>query len=480
MAPNSHFVRPAVPLIPEIVALSPSDQFIIRNFVTTVLCFAVDINTPIDALVSNLRQGLSNAIVELPFLTGTLVVESEERCTKQVDIPEDAGVEFRVNDMRHKTGKLLYDYTQLAGAGFPPSSLDFDMLVCGTLIPPPEPVCLTIQANFIRGGLLLAFHAHHAVMDGSGLFCLYKSLSSHTAAVSRSQIVPSCEMISDESLDRSVLFPGPTRRSMVDYPGFREAQEDSWAAKADASKLMARLVAQSEDSQQLKVSKSWWIIGSDRLTKLEEDIMPAELDRIKPTLNSTLSALFWRHISRARRLVDQSIKYSSLMTVCDFRARLDPPLPPDYVGNALMFAKAQLLVKDLCSDEPDALYRAASSISESVHWWDSDRIQGLLGAVEGTKDLRDIEWDCDAHFGPDVQVTSTLGSSSPYDFDWGLQLGKMQALRFPTGAFYDGFVTVLPRLPDGGVEFVLNCSSEVLYRLQADEQFTRYAKYLCC
>ena len=87
--------------------------------------------------------------------------------------------------------------------------------------------------------------------------------------------------------------------------------------------------------------------------------------------------------------------------------------------------------------------------------------------------------DCDCHFGSDVQVTSTLGAASPYDLDWGEQLGNIEALRFPTGAFYDGFVTVLPRLPDGGVEFVLNGGPEMIRNLKADKEFTRYARFLC-
>lgn len=479
MSPTIRFVRPATPLTPEIVTLAPSDQFIIRNFVTTILCFKLDINASIEEVVTNLHQGLSNALVELPFLTGNLVSESEERCTKQVSIPEDAGVELRVNDMRHQSGGLLYDFDELAKANFPPSVLEFEILVHGTLIPGPEPACLTIQANFIRGGLLLAFQMHHAVMDGSGLFSLFKCLSKHTAAISRGRIISSCDLIQDDCLDRTMLSPGPARRKMTDYPGFRPAQEHSWAAKADASKLMARLVAQSEMLADKKIYKSWWVIGPDQLQKLQEEGRSTDMNSIKASLNSTLSALLWRHISIARRLHEGEFEYSGLTTVCDFRARLEPPLPSGYVGNALMFAKARLPITELCSNEPDILFKIASSITESVHWWDSDKIQGLLGAVEGTADMRSIEWDCDSHFGPDVQVTSTMSSISPYSIDWGQQLGTMQALRFPTGAFYDGFVTVLPLLPDGGLEFVLNCGPDVFARLRTDEKFSGYARFLC-
>ncbi|RDW90909.1 hypothetical protein BP5796_02074 [Coleophoma crateriformis] len=478
MSPTVRFVRPATTLTPETVALAPSDQFIIRNFVSTILCFKLDINASIEGVITNLHQGLANTLVELPFLAGTLVPESEERCTKQVNIPEDAGVEFKVKDLRHKSGSAMYDFDELIKCGFPPSVLDFDTLVHGTLIPGLEPACLTMQANFIQGGLLLVFHMHHAVMDGSGLFSLFECLAKHTAAISRAQIISSCDLIQDECLDRTVLFSGPALRQMIEYPGFRPAQEHSWAAKADASKLMARLIIQSEDLTAKRVNKSWWIIRPNQLRKLQEEVMSTDRNSIKMTLSSTLSALFWRHISLARKMHESKVEYSGLTTVCDFRSRLDPPLPPGYVGNALVFARARLLVTELCSDEPNTLYKIASSISESVNWWDSERIQGLLGAAEGT-DMRSVEWDSDTHFGPDVQVTSTMSASSPYSIDWGQQLGNMQALRFPTGAFYDGFVTVLPRLPDGSIEFVLNCGSEVFTELKADKEFTRYASFLC-
>ena len=476
--PTSEFVRPSTPLTPETVSLAPSDQFIIRNFVTTILCFKIDNETSVEETVSNLKHGLANTIEEMPFLAGTLVLESEERCTQAVEIREDAGVEFTINDMSDLSGNILYDFDGLAAAFFPPSALDFDQLVTGTLIPPPEPVCLTVQANLIRGGILLCIHSHHGIMDGSGLFSFFRCLSKHTAASSRSQVLRPWERISEESIDRTLLSAGPARREMSEYPGFRPAREDSWAAKADAGKLMARLVAQSEQIFTKKVMKTWWILGPEQLLKLEEDIASSNPDKIKPTLNSTISALCWRHISLARRLGDET-EHSSLLTVCDFRARLDPPLPPEYVGNALMFAKAKAPLTELCTLGLEALYKTASRITESVNWWDSEKIQGLLSAVEGTADMRSVEWDCDSHFGPDVQITSTLGAASPYNLDWGEQLGKMQALRFPTGAFYDGFVTVLPRLPDGGVELVINVGAEVLKHLRADEEFTRYALFLC-
>lgn len=477
--PESEIIYPPFALTPEIVTLAPSDQFIIRNFVTTILFFKNDEKVAIQETISSLKQGLANALAELPFLAGTVVAENPQKCTLQVDIQEGAGVEFRVNDMRHLSGKPLYDYQALEAAGFPPSALDFNVLVCGTLIPPPEPVCLTIQANFIHGGLLLAVHLHHAVMDGSGLFTFFQCLSKHTAAASRSQIVQPKDLLPDDALDRFALQSNPTCRQMIEYPGFRPATEDSWAAKADAGKLMARLVTQSETEILKQVIKSWWIMSPKQLQSLQEEKMTVGADKVKPTMNSTISALCWRHISLARRLPQTEFEYSGLTTVCDFRARLDPPLNSDYAGNALVFARARVPVKDICSDEPDVLHRISTRITESVDWWDSDKIQGLLDAVDST-DMGSVEWDCDSHFGPDVQVTSTLGAVSPYSLDWGLQLGQMQALRFPTGAFYDGFVTVLPRLPDGSIEFVLNGGAEVLTRLKADKEFTRYARFLCC
>jgi hypothetical protein len=479
MAPANCFVQPPGGLAPEILALSPADQFIIRNFVSTLLCFKLDVNCPINEIIEDLKEGLSNTIAEIPFLAGILRKESEERWDLHVDIAENAGVELRINDMRHLSGGMLYDFDALVAAGIPPSELDFDKLVAGTLIPPPEPVCLAVQANFVKGGLLLNTHLHHAVMDGSGLFTFLTCLAKHTAAASRSKVVQLSDLLSEDCLDRNLLQANPSRRQMTEYPGFRPAQAESWAPKADSALLMEKLVIQARTDKLKKVEKSWWVMSPEQIRGLEEEILSANPGATKPTLNSTLSAFLWRHMSLARLAIGEDIKKSGLLTVVDIRSRIEPPLPSDYVGNALIFARADTDVSKLCSKTPRDLYETASKITESVNWWDADKIEALLGAVEGTSDMRSIEWNVDCHFGNDVQVTSTLGAASPYELDWGSRLGKFKALRFPTGAFYDGFVTVLPRLPDGSVEFVLNAGVAVLKVLQDDVEFNKYATFSC-
>ena len=50
----------------------------------------------------------------------------------------------------------------------------------------------------------------------------------------------------------------------------------------------------------------------------------------------------------------------------DVRARLNPPLHPDYPGNAVVYSKADAPIDELFSSKPDVLYRIASHIRSSI------------------------------------------------------------------------------------------------------------------
>ena len=177
MARSRTFVQPNTPLVPGPIKLSPLDQFANRLYTPLLLLFKIDAEVPHDVISSDLQIGLSSLINDVPFIAGNVVLEDEETGNLQIDIPDDAGVMFSVRDLSDPTKRPILDFEELEKAAFSSSLLDPSEL--GPLHFAPEAVApvLAIQANFIRGGLILAIFIHHSTADALGLLTLLKRWS---------------------------------------------------------------------------------------------------------------------------------------------------------------------------------------------------------------------------------------------------------------------------------------------------------------
>jgi len=137
-------------LIPGYTKLPPLDQVEGRFIVPPILVFQIDSPDAQDSIVQDLQDGLANTIEEMPFIAADVIPDNKDRGTVQLEIGEDAGVWFHVQEI------LELDFDDLERRKFAPAA--FSVL---QLMPEPRqhdwnrsPV-LTIQATFITGGLLL-------------------------------------------------------------------------------------------------------------------------------------------------------------------------------------------------------------------------------------------------------------------------------------------------------------------------------------
>jgi len=484
MATESIFIRPNTLLVPETVKLSPIDQFTIRVYTPALLLFRLSANASRAVVSSELQRGLASLLDDIPILAGNVITEDETRGTVQLDIPENAGVLFKVKEMVDAEKGPVLDFAELEKACFPSSSLDPSLLSPIHLVPEPVAPCLAVQANFIRGGLILATYVHHSVADGAALGTFWKAWSRHTAAVSEARLIPTSESFAFEALERSPLFQGTrSRRKLTDFPGFKETRRPITADSGTSPLYVApgsKASTEAKTATKLppKLAIAYWYISRDKLRKLEEMAKPKDPKESRRTESEVLSAFIWQHYSGARCLLERGVETVAFFMPCNGRARLDPPLHPDYLGNAVVHSRAELPIAELFSSEPDALYRIASVIGASVDWWSSDTIWDLLGAMEAWPRVGDVERSMDITCQTDLEITNT--SPFPlYDTYWGANLGNPQIFRMPAIFVLDGQVNILPRWLDGGLEFITYLDVETLDRLRADKEFAEFAQFRC-
>ena len=146
----SEFIKPSVPLVPEYIKLPPLDQIETRFIAPQILVFRVDLLDTQDSIVRDLQDGLATTIKVMPFIAADVIPDDAERGTIQLEIGEDAGVWFHVQEVPELNFEVLQRQQ------FAPVALPVVQLM-------PEPrlhswersPVLTIQATFITGGLLL-------------------------------------------------------------------------------------------------------------------------------------------------------------------------------------------------------------------------------------------------------------------------------------------------------------------------------------
>lgn len=465
-------MRPNTPLVPDTIKLSPFDQFSNRVYSPLFLVFKFDTEALPDVISSELQTGLASLINDMPLLAGHVVLENEHG-NVQINIPDDAGIMFKVREMLDTKNGPVLDFGELEKANFPSCLLDPSQLGPTCFIPEGVAPVLAVQANFIRGGMILAVYVHHSAIDGVGIMILLKRWSRHVAAASASCTVPISEAFPAEALDRSPLFSDMgTRRRLHDFPGFAEIP------KAASVQNVLEIPESSHLVEKPIPTIAYWYIPRSGLRELENMANPIDNIGGKVTKSCALSAFIWQHCTRARRSEQRGVKTASIFVRCDARRRLDPPLHPQYLGNAVVHCEAELPIIELYSSTPDAFCRIAATIKDSIEWYSSNAIWELLAAMEATPRFGLVEPIMDAFCETNFKITD-MSFIPLQSSEWGSKMGKPCAMRAPAIYVLDGQAIISPRLPDGGIEFTTHLSTEALADLKADRDFTKYAQFRC-
>ncbi|KAM4060706.1 transferase family protein [Hirsutella rhossiliensis] len=469
---QSTFVTPSVPLTPEWVKLPALDQVENRVIIPAVLIFQMPLPALRQPLLRDLKTSLANTIGELSFLAADVVPDCEEQGSIQLEISDGAGVWFHSQELPE------IDYHALERRRFPCSAFPF----LSSVVPEPRlhrsqrtPV-LTVLATFITGGLLLALNNHHSVTDGTGMKPFIKTFAKHLAALSEGRFVSSEDVFPEEALDRSNIFRGGGRKQLCDIPNYRVSENYRFARE---NSLLEAIVARDEQLQLLqKLQLSHWVVSGKSLLALREAASPLHETEGSTVLtnHAILCAALWRHISRARQLSSLGITTNSFISTVNVRRRMDPPLPLEYAGNALVHAKTSAAVSDVVSAEPGTLYMLARQITHAIEWWTSERIWELIGAIESSAMISKIEPDMDNFQGPDLEVSNTATIGDVLELDWGCRLGKVKAIRFAYAPVKDGWVNVLPQKKGDDLELLIALEKDVIKRLGQDKEWLQFAQ----
>ncbi|KAI0132888.1 transferase [Xylariales sp. AK1849] len=385
-----------------------------------------------------LRKGLQRTVNEIPILAGQMGHTSTGWTVK------NGQALLRVKDVD-------MSFSELQSTNFSEAMLPADVLSSVPSITDPqfEWHACRIQANFIRGGLLLVISINHTTMDGYGITIAIETLARNCRA---HDPIASFEPV---SLDRSAI-------SACD-------------GDADIGKLAAYSIVRGATkigSIPARTVTTTFRLPVAALQALKTDASPAEG---WVTTHDAVNALCWRTHARGRfraKIISDEENARFAFPV-EFRQLIDPPLSPHYIGNAVLMTKVELPVKTLLG--PDGLSIAAATIRAGVRKVDAAYVGNFVAVAKSLESPGQLKISLKLE-----QPNTAFGSTSYKGFahgslDWDPVLGKFERLRLASGVTGEGMSIILPVLGDGSWEVTVTLEEDLVELFKTDDEWRRYA-----
>lgn len=352
----------------------------------------------------------------------------------------------------------------LREARFPFSKLD-ENLICpiktfapevreGSTVPTPV---LFLQANFIRGGLLLTINAVHRTMDITGQVHMLSLLSKACRNVpftdeevtngnlDRRNIIP----LLDENWEADAQPPVIPKTTSTDTPSKQSAPPPqigyAWAYFSFTSTSVAQLKAHATSS----VTSPSAFVSSD----------------------DSLCALIWQSIARARLARLDPATASIFTRIVEIRQLFD--IPKEFPGNIVTQTLNNSTLQDVTSQTIGDLASQLRSKLDPESLKHTFQANATRQARTKNKIIKPAAVD-HSNF---VMMSSWMKADC-YDFDFNLGLGKPEAVRRPKFTPFPGAVFLSPRALDGEVVAGMCLREDEMEILKADEELLKYGQYI--
>ncbi|KAJ5344693.1 hypothetical protein N7452_002697 [Penicillium brevicompactum] len=374
-----------------------------------------------------------------------------------------------VKDLRHRHDFPL-TYQELKAKSFPVSAFDADILCRGPVWATPGdqiPISL-IQANFIRGGLILTWNIFHMIGDGTSFYLWTK-----------------------------VWAEGCRRAQSVDIPDPVQLPPAIWADREQAMNPSGDNHGRLEDHPQYTLLPSppsgappkmlsphhraqVFYLSPEALKTLKADASPdnaTELsDQTWISTNDAVSALLWRTVMAVQSPLESldGNPVSNFGISINVRQRMTPKIHPHTSGCFLGWVSVKAPIREIISSLN--LADLAILVRKAVLRADDKFGDDVVTLVDSLDDVNRLVPTAFLDVPGFNCVQSSWSGFDLHSLEWGQVLGnKIDAVRSPSVGLINGAQIILPVLPDGGMEVLMGVEETCLERLLNDPLLGKYA-----
>ncbi|KAK3324442.1 transferase family-domain-containing protein [Cercophora scortea] len=481
-------------ILPTSYQTTPLDEIIPPLSYGLIYAFQCD-EARREQTVQILQQGYTKLLQLRPYLGGDIVRHQNSGARPgSLELvvpaePQDVHVhdgKIAVADLSLSSSGWTYSYAELLEAGMPLSRLDaalFAPYVAGTATTTKP---FMIQVNWIPGGCLLTISISHAVVDASGAGVVIQSWA---------QLCREAQGLSESQTNGAATEDINGAGNSISAVYNENALSASFQTLKTRSELWKLLAAGGSIPG---METAIFSFSRDAIARLKQDATPSDKSQWISG-NDALTALIWRSVMRARFSHEGDAKLSttsgsqatgingngagingepkSIVSVAiNGRSLLNPPLPASYINNVVYCCMTELPLTQVLSSPLSTL---ASSIRRRIEAIKSDPelIQDATLLAAAIPDVSKLTFAFREFLGCDL-VTSSWIDTPFYEVDFGPVLGKPDLIRVPRGQF-GGLCCLQPRKPGGDLEVFVSVRGEELEKLLGDEEFGKYASFVC-
>ncbi|KAK7408027.1 hypothetical protein QQX98_009800 [Neonectria punicea] len=478
---EKHGVSIEVTALPDLAPpLLPTEQIGPKGWVRNIFFFELPEDYDMDVLTGLLKTSYKSFKDRTPVAgCEAIPMEGKQAGLLQLRHYGDEVEDFAVKDLRAEGA--FPSFADLKARGFPASELDPE-LVCKRGLGGEWPGAgdhLTVtmmQANFIRGGLLLNMITLHAFADHT---TAYKFTEIFAEDVRRAQGLPITHPVEIPSADRAKLMKPSGSHSDLDL-AHDEYIELPFTPTAVPPKL-------STPNHHGHV----FYFSPENLAALKEEASPANAKLLRdeelPAFTSTndaLTALIWRSTMVAQHPELSAPKADSeppatgpsqVGIALDARRRAGVSVHKHTIGNILGFAPAMLDLNKVINEA--SLADLAIIVRRALVKAEDTYLDELITVVDRLEDVTRLAPVVFLDMPGAHMIQSSWREFPFYDIEWGSALGgKMLALRPPAVGVTHTMQIVLPDPKRGGVEAFIGVESSAMERLLSDPVLRRYAE----
>jgi hypothetical protein len=355
---------------------------------------------------------------------------------------------------------------ELRKSEFPASMLDeaifspFDVLPGKTSQAALRNSVLVLQANLIRGGLLLNVSGHHSALDGTGqervVYLLDKAC--------RGQSLTSEEIRIGNLPRENIVELFPDDWQPVNSRYLKPAEDKptiSWA---------------KDETDQITPPLVWtnMSFSCESLKEIKEEAHRGLSTGFVST-DDALTALVWQSLCRARVPRLAQTTPTTLGRAINPRRYLNiPPTYPGYISNMAYTTKSLNSMIESTFGEVAAELRTAVDPKRSKL---SELTRELATLIHRAEDKDTVSLGNCLNLDHDLMVSS-WASMRCHEFDFGMGLGLPVVFRRTKMAPVPNLIFFLPRDASGSIVVNMCIRQDDLERLQQDPGFNQYARFI--
>ena len=494
--------------------LTPLDHLPPHNYTASVFYLSLQPDVSSNEAFQVLQKGLHKTFAQLPWLSGKIWEQSAETHgwrPGQLEIRyEPVGIDgpppyqLRLN---HLSTSLSYD--DLKEAAFPTDAFEDSELTWAPFMPDLSHGCevFVAQANFLPGGFIVTGGLHHVAGDGNASFMIFNQWADH------------CKALQNHTTPPATPPPDSSDRNLHDWIWAKEGTGES-APEIDAEVWRLLGLGPSDADLLLDPSNHKSLPISDD-HKSQQDLATAGVNHGHQ--RSLKSAIFYMSPSNFTALQTEcahelgaAAQISGTHAICglvwyclmkaqsaeiaahertqevdillDGRSGFSHSLPQMYLGNHTLHL--QSFISHSANAPPDtSIASVAGIICKNLSRVDSTKLLNMYTLLREMPDYNALQrrkWQpqMKSFSSSKMMITSMLMVPSDR-VRFGDRVfrneGKPDGARVLMGAFNRSgtrLCFVLPKTPNGGVEFIINLYQEEMDALLDDEEFNRYAAFL--